>query len=245
MSNEGRDTVIIHRNMVAGLKELPPASAWEIMEAFFAVRFDGAKVESFPAMVRFALRGMMATVSDFDERFQRTKEARAEAGRKSGEARRAKAESNKTNKTNKGQQNERVGVGVGVGVGEDLKHLSADAAAQGDSHLQDSLPGLDQPPAKKPSTKGTRWTEGEPMPPDWLNWAKENTDHTEIGIRAQFERFSDYWVSQPGQKGVKANWKATWRSWMRSPYNQTAAGGHITQAPACEPGKPPIDWSQH
>ena len=30
------------------------------------------------------------------------------------------------------------------------------------------------------------------------------------------ERFRDYWIAQPGQKGVKANWSSTWRNWCRN-----------------------------
>lgn len=30
------------------------------------------------------------------------------------------------------------------------------------------------------------------------------------------EQFRDYWIAQPGQKGVKVDWKATWRNWVRS-----------------------------
>ena len=31
-----------------------------------------------------------------------------------------------------------------------------------------------------------------------------------------FEKFKDYWISQPGQKGVKLDWFATWRNWVRN-----------------------------
>lgn len=31
-----------------------------------------------------------------------------------------------------------------------------------------------------------------------------------------FERFRDYWKAQPGQRGVKADWFATWRNWCRN-----------------------------
>ena len=31
-----------------------------------------------------------------------------------------------------------------------------------------------------------------------------------------FEKFKDYWIAQPGQKGVKLDWDATWRNWVRS-----------------------------
>ena len=30
------------------------------------------------------------------------------------------------------------------------------------------------------------------------------------------ETFRDYWVAQPGQKGRKADWEATWRNWVRN-----------------------------
>jgi len=30
------------------------------------------------------------------------------------------------------------------------------------------------------------------------------------------ETFKDYWVSKAGQQGVKLNWFATWRNWVRS-----------------------------
>ena len=31
----------------------------------------------------------------------------------------------------------------------------------------------------------------------------------------EFPRFKDYWLAQPGRKGVKADWPATWRNWIR------------------------------
>ncbi len=47
-------------------------------------------------------------------------------------------------------------------------------------------------------------------------------------------KFHDYWKAQPGQRGVKLDWDATWRNWIRNtkgPQNaktnppQTALGG--------------------
>jgi len=29
------------------------------------------------------------------------------------------------------------------------------------------------------------------------------------------ERFRDYWIAKPGKDGVKLDWAATWRNWMR------------------------------
>ena len=43
-----------------------------------------------------------------------------------------------------------------------------------------------------------------------------------------FDSFSDYWKAQPGQKGVKLDWLATWRNWCRREKNNgtnRASGG--------------------
>lgn len=34
-------------------------------------------------------------------------------------------------------------------------------------------------------------------------------------VEREIERFRDYWIAQPGQKGVKLDWSATWRNWIR------------------------------
>lgn len=33
--------------------------------------------------------------------------------------------------------------------------------------------------------------------------------------KREADKFRDYWRSQPGQKGVKTDWPATWRNWVR------------------------------
>jgi hypothetical protein len=59
------------------------------------------------------------------------------------------------------------------------------------------------------------WT----LPSDWRQWA-EAQGFSALSVSAQADRFRDYWIAQPGQKGVKADWLATWRNWMRN--NATA-----------------------
>jgi len=34
-------------------------------------------------------------------------------------------------------------------------------------------------------------------------------------IQLEIDQFWDYWTAQPGQKGVKLDWNATWRNWVR------------------------------
>jgi hypothetical protein len=45
-----------------------------------------------------------------------------------------------------------------------------------------------------------------------IEWARHETPL--VGAKETLA-FVDYWLGVPGAKGVKANWLATWRNWMR------------------------------
>jgi hypothetical protein len=66
---------------------------------------------------------------------------------------------------------------------------------------------------KRTAVRGSR------LSPDWLpsaeSIAKAREDAPGVDHQAEHPVFVDYWISQPGQKGVKTNWDATWRNWMR------------------------------
>jgi hypothetical protein len=34
-------------------------------------------------------------------------------------------------------------------------------------------------------------------------------------VAREADRFRDYWRGQPGQRGVKLDWQATWKNWIR------------------------------
>lgn len=38
-------------------------------------------------------------------------------------------------------------------------------------------------------------------------------------------QFADYWAAQPGLKGTKADWPATWRTWCRNSHGRHPAQG--------------------
>jgi len=68
------------------------------------------------------------------------------------------------------------------------------------------------------------------------DWATQ--ERPDIDVRQVAEQFKDYWVAQAGQKGVKLDWDATWRNWVRNtkaakpnPYDV----GRLTVAPSNEP----------
>ena len=60
---------------------------------------------------------------------------------------------------------------------------------------------------------------GNRLPDDWcitgelLGWMMANTP--DLNVNHTIDTFKDYWKAQPGQKGVKTDWPATFRNWCR------------------------------
>ncbi|MCP3947330.1 DUF1376 domain-containing protein [Herbaspirillum sp.] len=63
--------------------------------------------------------------------------------------------------------------------------------------------------------RGTRLPDDWVLPKDYGEWAISE-GWPEGSIQEQANRFRDYWVSVPGQKATKLDWKATWRNWLRN-----------------------------
>lgn len=64
---------------------------------------------------------------------------------------------------------------------------------------------------------------GTRLPDDWVlskalgEWAlAEQPTWTVDHVRKVAEKFADHWRAQPGQKGRKTDWAATWRNWVRT-----------------------------
>lgn len=58
------------------------------------------------------------------------------------------------------------------------------------------------------------------LPNDWQPTDRmiafcEN-ERPDLNPREVADTFRDHWIAQPGQKGVKADWEATWRNWVRN-----------------------------
>ena len=76
----------------------------------------------------------------------------------------------------------------------------------------------------------------------WVSEAKRiqpsfQDDH----IKTQMESFQDYWTSVSGAKGVKLDWLATWRNWIRNARPQFKKNNYNNDnraKSACE-----IDWA--
>ena len=75
-----------------------------------------------------------------------------------------------------------------------------------------------------PKKRAARLPDDWVLPNDWGEWAVGEGLQVEA-IRVEADKFRDYWISVGGQKGVKLNWLATWRNWIRNS-NQPKGGNN-------------------
>lgn len=66
----------------------------------------------------------------------------------------------------------------------------------------------------KENKRGSRLSQDFIFPSEWLVFCKQ--ERPELQPVQTFEKFKDYWIAQAGQKGVKLDWFATWRNWVRN-----------------------------
>lgn len=73
-------------------------------------------------------------------------------------------------------------------------------------------------PAPAAKTRGTRIPESFAVTGDMMGWAREHlrgTGWRESDVIASTAKFRDYWTAKAGRDGVKLDWVATWRNWIR------------------------------
>lgn len=88
------------------------------------------------------------------------------------------------------------------------------------------------------TTRGTRLPEIFPISPDMAEWGREHAPG--VDASREHEKFCDYWRGASGQKGVKADWIATWRNWMRRAQERLDERNGHSPSKAADPGLP--DW---
>ena len=49
-----------------------------------------------------------------------------------------------------------------------------------------------------------------------------------VDLDSEHRKFTDHWKAQPGAKGVKLDWDATWRNWIRRAAEYAAPRGYST-----------------
>jgi hypothetical protein len=83
--------------------------------------------------------------------------------------------------------------------------------------LSSSLPVSSNQESKKESKREAN--RGSRLPDDWQP-SPEDRDAAIAALGAgraadELAKFRDHWKAQPGSKGVKSDWQATWRNWYR------------------------------
>lgn len=77
------------------------------------------------------------------------------------------------------------------------------------------------------STRGSS-SRGTRLDPDWMPGndliAVLRAECPNVDQQREHRKFVDYWISQPGQKGVRLNWDATWRNWVRRAAENASRG---------------------
>lgn len=77
-----------------------------------------------------------------------------------------------------------------------------------------SNPIVGESPKRTPPNRGTRF---DPAAFDSMKVFEVcKSMRPELDPQATFDSFRDYWISTPGAKGVKLDWMATWRNWVRN-----------------------------
>ena len=101
----------------------------------------------------------------------------------------------------------------------------ASAQRRSNARSTDVQPTNNQEPITTVKAKQSRGTR---LPTDWnpteeqIAFCKEH--RKELHPMVVADSFRDYWVAQAGSKGVKLDWDATWRNWVR---NQRTVYGAI------------------
>jgi hypothetical protein len=63
-------------------------------------------------------------------------------------------------------------------------------------------------------TLGKRLANDLVLSDEWKDFCVN--ERPELNPVQTFDKFKDYWIAQAGQKGVKLDWFATWRNWVRN-----------------------------
>ena len=102
-----------------------------------------------------------------------------------------------------------------------LVHSDPGAGSQGTTieihkgNIKEEVPPFIPPQRSKPksSSRGSRLPAGWSPPQEGIDFALEKIGRDRA--REELLKFRDYWSAQPGARGVKLNWLATWRNWVR------------------------------
>ncbi|MCD9029406.1 hypothetical protein LDO26_14520 [Luteimonas sp. BDR2-5] len=101
--------------------------------------------------------------------------------------------------------------------------LTPDDEGGSSAHSRCQIPDTD-----KKQKQEHRRARGSRLPQEWqpgdadFEWALN--ERPDLDIRKEGERFRDYWIAKAGKDGIKADWPATWRNWIRNANIQVGHG---------------------
>ena len=72
---------------------------------------------------------------------------------------------------------------------------------------------IEESPTKQ-RTKGSRLSTNFELPETWTEFCQ--TERPDLNPQKVFDSFKDYWSAKAGNQGVKLDWQATWRNWVRN-----------------------------
>jgi hypothetical protein len=98
---------------------------------------------------------------------------------------------------------------------------STETETETETYDRTSSTSVDARALRTRTTKGSRLADDFEPTPEMVDWAREKAPTAK---RADHEAFCDYWRAQPGQRGVKLDWPATWRNWMRREQERRSNG---------------------
>ena len=100
-----------------------------------------------------------------------------------------------------------------------------------------------KPPPKPTASRGTRIPDD--FTPDEATLTSPDFDPlTERQRRAQIPRFCDHFRGKPGKDGVKVDWQATWRNWLRNEikFHAKTGASHGNKPPRKNPIEDGLDF---
>lgn len=67
---------------------------------------------------------------------------------------------------------------------------------------------------EKKTQRGSRLPTDFIFPKEWADFCYQ--ERPDLNIQKTFDAFKDYWIAKAGSGGVKLDWLATWRNWIRN-----------------------------
>lgn len=99
--------------------------------------------------------------------------------------------------------------------------------------------GAQSAPPKPTNKRGTRLP--EKWMPDQATIATMQAEAPWVDFEVEHRKFTDHWAATPGAKGVKLDWNATWRNWIRRAAEQYPGSSQPTRQAGPPPRESPGD----